>query len=351
MSRAGRLSTLASCAASLLLALTAACMAGPAPTTDPAPTVPTARPEPAGAAKPARRSAPKTTPRPKPNATPADIVAPEPTEATLRPAPMAPGATATPQLRATGSRVEEQVFTTPALGREMTYLIYLPAGYDGSARRYPTLYLLHGVAGDSTEWPSIGVPDAADRLIAAGVIQPMLIVFPNADASYYVNNATRGTRWSDYLVEDVVADVDARFRSLPGPESRAVGGLSMGGDGALQLAIRFPEVFGVAGAHSPSSRLLFEHAAADVYGTEQFFRAHNPFWLAQHAPGVHGLTLWIDVGDEDPWRWNASAIHFALEARGVVHEFALLPGIHDADYWIANLDQYLDFYSRALVGP
>lgn len=240
---------------------------------------------------------------------------------------------------------------SPALHEELLYLIYLPAGYEESDRHYPTVYMLHGVAGGPGEWPEIGIPDAADRLIAEGAIRPMVIVFPEADASYYVNGATSGQRWQDYLVRDVVAHVDTTYRTVPRPESRAIGGLSMGGDGALQLTLRFPDVFGVAAAHSPSSRLLFEHAAMDVYGSEAYFRAHNPFWLAQDANPEIGVKLWIDVGDEDPWRWNARAIHAALDARGVAHEFNMLPGLHDGDYWVAHVDDYLQFYDRALTFP
>lgn len=255
-------------------------------------------------------------------------------------------------MREAGSSIQEQTFFSPALDETMHYLVYLPAGYTTSTRRYPSLYMLHGVAGDSREWPDIGIPDAADRLIEAGEIEPLVIVFPYADASYYVNNATGGRRWQDYLVQDVLASVDGTYRTIPRPGSRAIGGLSMGGDGALQLAMRFPNLFGVAGAHSPSTRLLFElNVPTDVYGNEAYFRAHNPFWLAQQEPGATQVEIWIDVGDEDPWRWNADAIHSALEARGIVHEFRLQPGIHDAEYWTANTEEYLRFYNRTLAGP
>jgi enterochelin esterase-like enzyme len=255
-----------------------------------------------------------------------------------------------PGPRPSGSVVREEQFFSTALGREMTYLVYVPAEYDTADRPYAVLYLLHGVAGDSREWGDVGAPDAADRLIDSGAIEPLLIVFPYANASYYVNKVGGEPRWSDYLVEDLVQTVDATFRTLPRASSRAVGGLSMGGDGALQLALRFPDVFGIAGAHSPSSRILFENAPADVYGDETYFRAHNPFWLAQNPP-PNPPTVWIDVGDEDPWQWNAGAISGALAAAGVEHEFNLLPGMHDGDYWIGNLDRYLDFYDRAFERP
>jgi S-formylglutathione hydrolase FrmB len=188
-------------------------------------------------------------------------------------------------------------------------------------------------------------------LIAAGEIQPLVIVFPYGDAGFYVNNANGGLRWEDHLVKDVVASVDRTYRTLPRASSRAVAGLSMGGDGALQLAIRHPNIFGVAAAHSPSSRLLFEHAPAEVYGNEDYFKDHNPFWLAQAAPGAAKVQFWIDVGDDDPWRWNARAIRAALLARGIAHEFHMPAGGHEGDYWVAHVGDYLRFYSRALLGP
>lgn len=272
---------------------------------------------------------------------------PEPSASALT---QQPTPAATPDVRPAGSEVREHAFFSPALGETMSYLVYLPPGYATAARRYPTLFMLHGVAGDSREWVDIGIPEAADLLIEAGEIEPLLIVFPNADASYYVNWAASGRRWQDYLVQDVLASVDGAYRTVPRPESRAVGGLSMGGDGALQLAMRFPNLFGIAGAHSPSTRLLFEvNVPTELYGNEAYFRAHNPFWLAQADPGAEQVRIWIDVGDQDPWRFNARAIHAALEARGIDHEFRLQPGVHDADYWIGHAHDYLRFYDGALA--
>jgi enterochelin esterase-like enzyme len=340
--------------AALGLILLTAC-AGPG--TDSAPVPATGTGTAVGAAPAAKPAPPATPGKPAPDAdgaatpaTPADAGEGAPDIADEVGRGRRPSAAATPEVREAGSRIEEQALHSYALDEDLTYLIYLPPGYDASTRRYPTVYLFHGVAGDPTEWPSIGIPDAADRLITDGAIQPMLIVFPEADASYYVNGATTGRRWEDYLLLELVPHVDGTYRTLARPESRALGGLSMGGEGALQLAMRYPDMFGVAGGHSPSSRLLFEHVAADVYGDEAYFRARSPFWLAQRGVGAD-VKLWIDVGDEDPWRWNARALHAALEAWGVEHEFNLFPGLHEGDYWIAHLEDYLGFYDRALAGP
>ena len=260
-----------------------------------------------------------------------------------------PCPTSTTEPREAGSRIERRTFASAALGREACYLIYLPRGYDAETARYPVVYQLHGVAGDAGEWVAIGTPDGADRLIEDGTIRPLIIVFPYGNASYYVDAANGGPRWEQHVVGEVVRDVDATYRTLARRESRAVAGLSMGGDGALQLSMRNPDVYGTAAAHSPSTRLFFEHASAEAYRDAAFFRAHNPYWLAQTAGGLDRVQLWIDVGTEDHWRWNTRAIHATLEARGIPHEFTVLPGRHEGEYWVENVGLYLRYYDRVLA--
>src|SRR3712207_1578851 len=105
-----------------------------------------------------------------------------------------------------GARVIEEDLYSPTLDLHTSYRIMLPGGYDTSSRRYSVLYMLHGVAGDSSEWQSIGLLDAADRMMHRGEIDPFLIVLPNGGANYWVNHAN-GARWADYVVDDVVRQV------------------------------------------------------------------------------------------------------------------------------------------------
>src|SRR4051794_30148400 len=150
--------------------------------------------------------------------------------------------------------VLDVAFQSAALDRDLGYLVWQPPGYGADpVRRYPVLYLLHGIGGDNREWLGYGVDAAATCLLAAGCIQPFLIVLPQGDEAYWLNHAD-GPRWGDAIADDLVAHVDATYRTIPERASRAVGGLSMGGHGALQLAFNHPDVFGVAGAHSPTLR-------------------------------------------------------------------------------------------------
>jgi len=251
-----------------------------------------------------------------------------------------------------GSTVLDHSLYASTVGISTSYSIFLPPGYAETTRRYPVVYMLHGVAGDSTEWQSIGLLEAADRLIQDGKVEPMLIVLPNGGANYWVNHAS-GARWGDYLVSDVVASVDREYRSIPDRTDRAVGGLSMGGEGALRMAMLNPDVFGIPAAHSPSLRTAYDQLSPELqhlYGTEADWRAVSGLWLATDSAAAYRVTISLDVGQDDPWRQNVELLHARLDERGITHRFEVLPGEHAAEYWIENVDRYVAFYDDAFRG-
>jgi S-formylglutathione hydrolase FrmB len=163
--------------------------------------------------------------------------------------------------RAAGS-VREIVVPAPSLAgnllgipAEQRVAVYLPPSYEEAAeRRYPVLYLLHGIADSSAVWTETwNVPAMADELMGEGAGE-FLIVMPNAGTrflgSYYANSPVVG-RWEDFIAEDLVGYVDASFRTLARREHRGVTGHSMGGFGAIRLGMHRSDVFGSAYAMSP----------------------------------------------------------------------------------------------------
>jgi enterochelin esterase-like enzyme len=174
----------------------------------------------------------------------------------------------------------------------------------------------------------------------------MIVVMPGGGESTYWANWDNGPRWGDYVAEDVVTTIDLRYRTIPAPGERAIGGLSMGGLGALNLAFQHPDIFGVVGAHSPSVRL--EPDPMLWFLTGDNFWEHNPIWLAEHTTGLEGLKIWLDVGTDDIWLPNVEAVHTALVKEGLHVEWHVFPGPHEAEYWIDHLPDYLRFYSAAL---
>lgn len=247
----------------------------------------------------------------------------------------------------TPSRTEFSTLYSAALGREMPLDVFLPPGYDSSDQRYPVLYMLHGMGGTNKEWEYYGLFEEADRLMRAGEMIPFIVVLPQGDYGYWVDQANGGPRWGEYVAREVVAEVDRRYRTLPDPSARAVGGLSMGADGALQLALNNPDVFSVVGAHSPVLKPYGD--APEFFGDVVYFEAHYPVTLVQFQTEVtKRLTISIDVGDVDIWLTNAVAFHEELNRLGVRHEWHVWPGEHNAEYWTAHVVDNLRFYGAAL---
>jgi enterochelin esterase-like enzyme len=240
-------------------------------------------------------------------------------------------------------------FYSASLDREMTYYIYLPPGYQTESRRYPVLYMLHGGGGNKDEWPAYGLVNDVDRSIQSKDIRPMIVVMPQGDLGYWVNWAGDGPRWGDFVARDLRRQVDATFRTLPDASHRAVGGLSMGGAGALQLAFNHPEIFSVVGAHSPSLH-LDDGTFSQIYGVGADFALREPIDLANTAPNIDNLKIWIDAGEEDPWLPRDEMLNDNLGERGIAHNWTVLSGGHDGDYWIQNIPTYLRFYDSLLNG-
>ena len=133
-------------------------------------------------------------------------------------------------------------------------LIYLPPGYEQHRKmRYPVVYLLHGFNGygvGNKSWMREGGNfnvETINRLINEKKISPMIIVMPDGSNRYggslYTNSITTGN-WEDYIVRDLVGFIDKNYRTLPTAESRGIAGHSMGGYGALKLAMKHPNIFG-----------------------------------------------------------------------------------------------------------
>jgi S-formylglutathione hydrolase len=153
--------------------------------------------------------------------------------------------------------------------------VYLPPSYStATGKRYPVLYLLHGYFSHVETWTKNGyqgmnLDSTMDALIRANVTPEMIVVVPNGDnlnfGSFYTNSALNGN-WEDYIYRDLVAYIDQHYRTIAKPESRGITGHSMGGYGALMLAMKHPDVFGAMYALSPCCIGLVGEMGADNPG-------------------------------------------------------------------------------------
>lgn len=253
-------------------------------------------------------------------------------------------------LPATRGEWRQVSFYSQALGRVTTYLAWLPPGYATSGERYPTLYLLHGVGSAEAygvgEWLGYALTEDLDRMLALGLIEPMIVVLPDGEQGYWMNHADGGPQWADFVAADLVRHVDASFRTDATREKRAIGGLSMGGHGAVQIAYNHPDLFSAAGAHSPTVRSY--ETSPEFFGDPAHFAQYDPVSLARGTSAAAQVLTWIDVGAEDTWRAGARALRDTLTLAGAPVEYRVLEGEHEGWYWKHYLPEYLGFYSEAL---
>ncbi|MBV9547379.1 MAG: hypothetical protein JOY61_23660, partial [Chloroflexi bacterium] len=178
-------------------------------------------------------------------------------------------------------------------------------------------------------------------------LPPMIIVLPQGDQGYWVNHQNNGPRWGDYLSQDIVKLIDSTYPTIPDAKHRAVGGMSMGGWGALYQAFSHPDEFGVAGAHAASLR--------DGSGSMPFlpkgdaFNAYDPVQLAANASGLNNVKVWVDADDQDPWVKRDADLHNKLDQRHISNEYHVFPGKHGGSYWHDHVPDYLNFYAHALA--
>jgi enterochelin esterase-like enzyme len=252
-------------------------------------------------------------------------------------------------VEASGPVVLEEDFFSPALGRTMSYLVYLPPGYyTDTEKHYPVLYMLHGLGSNRLHWARDGLFLTATKLIGDGEIPPMIIVTPDGERGYWLNHSNNGPRWGSYVAHDLIDTIDSKFRTLDQRNYRAIGGMSMGAHGALQLALNNPDRFSTVGAHSVALRT--REQAFDFFNDVKSFEQNDPVTLCiRKASGARQLNIYVDIGTGDGWYAAAQAFHQTLQAHNIPHAWRANEGGHDDAYWRENVDDYLRFYGRSFL--
>ena len=281
-----------------------------------------------------------------------------------------------------------------ALATYKHYEVYLPPSYETApSRHYPVAYYLHGLYGSETDWVQHGhLNETLDSLIAGGMPE-MIVVMPDGDDSWYTTwnalgnygacvrdtvrrepAATYCVRWphyDDYIARDLVHHVDSTYRTIADRRHRAIAGLSMGGYGAVELALEYPGVWCAAASHSGLLSPMYDgphpFAGRDVYATRaaELEQLAGPRWPSMELAFGRDLVGWeardpltrlrrllaarpalvpalfIDVGRDDPFADQNRAFHAELVAMHVPHHYAEWPGAHTWTYWRAHAAQSL----------
>jgi S-formylglutathione hydrolase FrmB len=223
--------------------------------------------------------------------------------------------------------------------------VILPDGYHQGSNRFPTLYLLHGWSGSDTDWASkSSVGELADAY-------KLIIVMPDGgyDKWYVDSPVSPADKYETYIGEEVVAFIDQRFRTVAAKDARAITGLSMGGFGALHIALNHAATFGAAGSISggvdprpfPNNWNL-----AGAFGDPV---RNGAYWDEQAIINnvqrfvAGGIDLAIDCGVDDFFAPTNRALHQRLLELKVAHDYTERPGGHTWDYW-SNAIKYQVLY-------
>jgi putative tributyrin esterase len=265
-------------------------------------------------------------------------------------------------------------------------MVWLPPSYASQPRkRYPVAYYLHGAFGDETNWLNAGrLAATLDSLVAAGVPE-MIVVMPDGDDGFYTTWNHLGDwpgcrrnrppnvepadaycvpwpHYDEYIARDVVQFVDRRYRTLADRRHRGIAGLSMGGYGAVALALSYPDVFSAAASHSgvlapavgggqravPRGRFDFDSLRASwsrglwvllppVFGKDSVgWAVRDPANLAARLLRRNASllpALYVDCGTEDFLLHQNRAFRDAVRNSGGQLQYREHPGSHNWDYW------------------
>jgi enterochelin esterase-like enzyme len=244
-------------------------------------------------------------------------------------------------------------------GRRQPVDVYLPPGYATHPhRRYPVLYLLHGVPGRPGAFlDTVRMGVVEDELVALHKAHPMILAMPfGSTGSFTDKEWANGVRpheaWETFLARDVVRGVDTRFRTIRSARGRALAGLSEGGYGALNIGIHHPREFGVLESWSGYERADPVRA---VFGTSGASLVRNsPLLTVRHAVRTlkrRHVFFWFYSGLGDRLRPQNAAFAVELARLRVPHHYYVVRGGHNWALWRGNAARAYLAASRRLVGP
>jgi S-formylglutathione hydrolase FrmB len=238
--------------------------------------------------------------------------------------------------------MRDVTFYSAALRRDMQYRVVLPKALV-SGEKLPVLYLLHGRGEGFRDWSN-------DSDVARFAERRMILVMPEGRGSYYTNSAAHPQdRYEDYIVDDLVRDVESKFPAARDRAQRAIAGVSMGGFGAVKLALKHPRLFGFAAGLSPAldvpsrpfsiQRALTwrEHRAIFGPWDSAWSRANDPYVLARSADPAETPFLYLSCGDQEGLLPANRKFAALLAARGFQYEFHAAAGGHNWNQWNREL--------------
>jgi endo-1,4-beta-xylanase len=211
--------------------------------------------------------------------------------------------------------VEHHSFMSPSMDVEVGYNVYLPDGYEEGDARYPVIYFLHGAGGNENS-DAGGFSERVQRLEEAGDIPPAICVFPNGGMTWYQDRPDEKIMGETLIVRELVPLIDQNYRTLADREGRVISGFSMGGGGAVRLALKYPDVFSAAGSWA---------AALNPRGGGPGLA---PELETDHLHDIAGrVRLLMIVGDQDGTFEGHQPVIHNMEAAAFPFRYEVLEGV------------------------
>ena len=248
--------------------------------------------------------------------------------------------------------VDTLLTRSASMKKEIKAVVIKPDSY-ASGNRFPVVYLLHGYSGNYSNWIE-KVPDIkedADRY-------QVLIVCPDGGfGSWYWNSPVDAAfQYETYVAEELVSLIDRQYKTITGAAGRAITGLSMGGHGALYLALKHPEVYGAAGSMSggvdirpfPNNWDMAKRLGS--YASNKALWEENTVMNLLHLAQPGKPALIIDCGTADFFFEVNERLHQELLYRNIPHDYITRPGAHNWEYWKNavrfQLLYFYDYFNR-----
>ena len=266
-------------------------------------------------------------------------------------------------------RADCRAFHSGVLHTSVRYCVYLPASYsaaDAKTRKYPVLYVLHGLGGNEQTMAVDGEWNDLQDMRRENKVGEFLVVAPDGSDTFYINSRDGKTLYGDFFLREFIPFIEHTYRIQTERSARGITGFSMGGYGALRTAFGHPELFGSVSAHSgalmrappqgvsagASSGNSAAELVAKVFGDPidlNFWNLNSPFVLARkNAAALLRVKIYFDCGTEDSYGFyrGASELHETLDSLKIPHEFHLYPGGHSVRYLLAHRGASFEFHWR-----
>lgn len=252
----------------------------------------------------------------------------------------------------TGSLFAKAPITVAAksdvMKKEIPALVILPDDYEKSGKSYPVIYLLHGFGGNYQTWYHIkpNLPELATS-------NQVIFVLPDGATSWYWDSpVNQNLKYETYVAKELVDFIDSSYRTIKSPKGRAIAGLSMGGHGAMWLALRHKDVFGAAGAISGGVDIRPFPKNWDMAKNLGEYSSNKDVWDAHTVINQvddlkNGeLAIYIDCGFSDFFYQVNLNLHNKLLQMKIDHDYLARPGAHNNAYWNNAIDYNILFFKK-----